>query len=95
MTNSPRKASSGLVGIKVLIIVMSLVGTICGWTLLAANQVRETLMTQTAPRSQSVQTAPQAQPTQIAPNNSQQNQPPALRQVPGSSRPNARTRSSR
>lgn len=95
MTSSPRKSSSGLVGIKVLIIVMSLVGTICGWTLLAANQVRETLTNNAASRPQSAQTAPQIQPTQIAPNNSQLNQPPALRQVPGSSRPNARTRSSR
>jgi hypothetical protein len=83
MTNQTRKPSQGFIGIKALIIVMSMVGTICGWTLLAANQVRETLTTQAAPA------------IQAAPNNLQQNQPSTLRQVSGTSRPAARTRSSR
>ena len=97
MTNPPRRSTERLIGVKVLIITASLVGTIGGWALLAANQVGETLNARpAAPQTQSAQIAPQAQPTQIAPNSPQQNQPATtLRQVPGTTRPNARTRSSR
>jgi hypothetical protein len=84
MINPARKsASASLVGIKMLIIAASLAGTLFGWAILAAGQVKSAV---TTPPTAIVQPS-------HAPNGSQV--PPALRQVNGPFQPIGRTRSSR
>jgi hypothetical protein len=87
MTGSPGKPSGRLIGVKLFVIAASLAGTLGGWTVLAIEHARASA----APPS-----AAQAPGVQIISNGSSQN--PAfdnLRPATGTSRPHARTRSSR
>ncbi len=72
---------------KRVVIIASLVGTLGGWTILTENYVRDNWAHPAAPQASSVQTTP---------NNPRQN---ILHNMSGpttgTSRPNARTRSSR
>ncbi len=92
MTNTTHKsASQSLIGIKVLIMTLSLAGTLFGWVVLAAGQVRDAVWNQPVPTTNvpSSVTAPRQTPSV------QQPQSPALRSVTGNFQPRARTRSSR
>lgn len=104
MTNHMRKpASQSLIGVKLLIIAISLSGTLFGWAVLAAGQVRDALLNRTivtndavsAPlgTSNSSVTSPSITLPQTAP--SVQQPSTTLPRVSGQFRPNARSRSSR
>jgi hypothetical protein len=97
MTSTTRKpASQSLIGIKMLIVAVSLSGTLFGWAVLAAGQIRDALLNQTTPAV--VQPSSNNNPTQSTTRNTQPQQPqqsPVLRPVTGQFQPSARSRSSR
>ena len=97
MINQTRKpASQSLIGIKMLIVAVSLSGTLLGWAVLAAGQIRDALLNPTAPAV--VQPSTNNNPAQSTTRNTQQQQQPqspVLRPVTGQFQPSARSRSSR
>ena len=97
MNSTTRKpASQSLVGIKMLIIAVSLSGTLFGWAVLAAGQVRDALLNQTAPAVVQPSTNNNTtQSTTRSTQQQQQQQSPVLRPVTGQFQPSARSRSSR
>lgn len=99
MTSQTRKpASQSLVGIKIFVIATSLAGSLFGWAVLAAGQMREAMASNTAspavvqPSINNTTTQQQTVPS------IQQQQPKVLPTVApsaGQFRPAARSRSSR
>jgi hypothetical protein len=98
MTSTTRKpASQSLIGIKMLIIAVSLSGTLFGWAVLAAGQIRDALLNQTAPAvvQPSTNNNNPTQSTTRSTQPQQQQQLPVLRPITGQFQPSARSRSSR
>lgn len=98
MTSQTRKpASQSLVGIKIFVIAASLAGSLFGWAVLAAGQMREAMANNTTSPAV-VQPSTNNMTTQQQTIPSIQQQPKALPTVApsaGQFRPSARSRSSR
>jgi hypothetical protein len=102
MTNPRKPASQSLVGIKIFVIAASLAGSLFGWAVLAAGQVRDAMASNVSgsaavqPSTNNTTTQQKTVPSVQQPQQSQQPKvAPTVAPSAGQFRPAARSRSSR